>query len=88
MYLGLITILVGVAILLGSYSPLIIIPLLIWILHTQFILQEEKWMESWFGESYLEYKKNSEVVIREVAVIIPPAFRNTVHLLIIKFNYL
>ena len=59
MYLGLITILVGVAILLGSFSPLIVIPIVSWILHSQFVLREEKWMEGWFGESYLEYKSKT-----------------------------
>ena len=59
MYLGLITILAGVAILLGSFSPLIVIPIFSWILHTQFVLREEKWLEGWFGESYLEYKSKT-----------------------------
>jgi len=59
MYLGLIAMLVGVSILLGSFSPPIVIPIIFWILHTQFVLQEEKWMESWFGESYLEYKSKT-----------------------------
>jgi protein-S-isoprenylcysteine O-methyltransferase Ste14 len=59
MYLGLIIILVGVAILLGSVSPLLVIPLMIWILHVKFILREEKWMENWFGEPYLDYKKKT-----------------------------
>lgn len=59
MYLGLIIILVGVAVLLGSVSPLLVIPLMIWILHVKFILREEKWMENWFGEPYLDYKKKT-----------------------------
>ena len=59
MYLGLVTMLVGIAILLGSTSPLFVIPIMVWILHSQFILQEEKWMENWFGESYLEYKNKT-----------------------------
>jgi len=33
------------------------------ILHTQFVLREEKWMAEWFGEPYLEYKKNTKMVI-------------------------
>ena len=59
MYLGLVTMLVGVVILLGSFSPMIVIPVIIWILHSKFILKEEKWMQDWFGESYLEYKKKT-----------------------------
>ena len=59
MYLGFITMLAGVAILLGSISPFIVIPIVFWILQTQFVLREEKWMENWFGEPYLEYKKKT-----------------------------
>jgi protein-S-isoprenylcysteine O-methyltransferase Ste14 len=59
MYLGLMIILVGVAMLLGSVSPLVVIPLMTWILHVKFILREEKWMENWFGQPYLEYKKKT-----------------------------
>jgi protein-S-isoprenylcysteine O-methyltransferase Ste14 len=59
MYLGLVTILVGLSILLGTLSPLIMIPTIILILHFNFILREEKWMESWFRESYLSYKKKT-----------------------------
>ena len=59
MYLGGVVMLVGIAILLGSFSPVIVIPFFIWTIQSNFILQEEKWMESWFGESYLEYKKKT-----------------------------
>ncbi|HET9825419.1 MAG TPA: isoprenylcysteine carboxylmethyltransferase family protein [Chitinophagaceae bacterium] len=59
MYLGLLTMLVGVATLLDSLSPIIVIPIFIWILYSQFIRREEKWMESWFGDSYLEYKRKT-----------------------------
>lgn len=57
MYLGLMTMLAGTGILLGSLTPLIMIPLVFLLLHFQFILREEQWMESWFGEPYLRYKK-------------------------------
>ncbi len=59
MYLGFITMLAGVAILLGSFSPLFVIPVFALILHSGFVLREEKWMEKWFGDSYLEYKKKT-----------------------------
>jgi len=59
MYLGLITMLIGISILLGTWSPLIVIPILFIILHTQFVLREEKLMEEWFGESYVEYKSKT-----------------------------
>jgi protein-S-isoprenylcysteine O-methyltransferase Ste14 len=59
MYLGLITMLIGISILLGTFSPFIVIPILFLILHNQFVLREEKWMEEWFGESFLEYKRKT-----------------------------
>ncbi|GAB4032863.1 methyltransferase family protein [Spirosoma gilvum] len=59
MYLGLMTLTIGVAILLGTFSPLVLIPVLFIILHTQFVLREEKLMEDWFGESYLSYKRKT-----------------------------
>ena len=59
MYLGLITMLIGTSILLGTFSPLIVIPIIFLILHTQFVLREEKWMTEWFGNPYLEYKKKT-----------------------------
>jgi protein-S-isoprenylcysteine O-methyltransferase Ste14 len=59
MYLGLITMLIGVFILLGSFSPLIVIPIVFLILRGQFVLREEKWMQEWFGQSYLEYKNKT-----------------------------
>jgi protein-S-isoprenylcysteine O-methyltransferase Ste14 len=59
MYLGLITMLIGISILLGTLSPLIVIPIMFRILHTQFVLREEKLMEEWFGQSYVEYKSKT-----------------------------
>ncbi len=58
-YLGFAVILLGTALLLGSLSPLIIIPIFVWIIQSQFILREEKWMEEWFGEPYIDYKKKT-----------------------------
>ncbi len=59
MYLGLMTIIIGVSILLGTFSPLFLIPILFLILHTQFVLREEKLMEKWFGKPYLDYKNKT-----------------------------
>jgi protein-S-isoprenylcysteine O-methyltransferase Ste14 len=59
MYLSLNIMLIGIAILLGTYSPLIVIPVFFFFVHTQFVLKEEKLMEEWFGESYLEYKRKT-----------------------------
>ncbi|SDC07459.1 methyltransferase family protein [Niabella drilacis] len=57
MYLGLVTMLTGTGIVLGTLTPLVMIPLVILLLHFQFILREEQWMETWFGAAYLNYKE-------------------------------
>lgn len=59
MYIGLTTILIGVAILFGSFSPLFIIPVFFLLVRNLFVLKEEKLMEEWFGEPYLEYKRKT-----------------------------
>lgn len=59
MYIALTTMLIGVAILLGSFSPLAVIPVFFLLVRNLFVLKEEKLMEQWFGESYLEYKKRT-----------------------------
>lgn len=59
MYLGFITMLIGTAILLGTVSPVFVIPIFFILVQKQFILREEKWMEDWFGQPYLEYKKKT-----------------------------
>jgi len=59
MYLGLTTMLIGTAILLGTFSPVLVIPIFFILVQTQFVLREEKLMEQWFGQPYLEYKKKT-----------------------------
>lgn len=57
MYLGMVIALLGLFILLGSTTPIIIIPTFIWLITNKFILDEEKALEEKFGEQYLAYKK-------------------------------
>jgi protein-S-isoprenylcysteine O-methyltransferase Ste14 len=59
MYLGLTAMLIGTAILLGTFSPVLVIPIFFILVQTQFVLREEKLMEQWFGQPYLEYKKKT-----------------------------
>jgi len=59
MYLGLITMLIGTSILLGTFSPVLVIPIFFILVQSQFVLREEKLMEQWFGQPYLEYKKKT-----------------------------
>jgi protein-S-isoprenylcysteine O-methyltransferase Ste14 len=57
MYLGMVLMLVGVALLLGSWSPLFVIPVFVWIIQSNFIRGEEQFLEGIFGEQYLAYKR-------------------------------
>lgn len=58
MYLGLVSVLIGAAILFGSLGAWIPIPFFIWIIRARFILGEERFLESIFGGQYREYKRN------------------------------
>jgi protein-S-isoprenylcysteine O-methyltransferase Ste14 len=56
MYLGMTLTLLGVAMLLGTLTPLVVIPLFIGWIKRQFIRQEEQMLATQFGEDWLEYK--------------------------------
>lgn len=57
MYLGMVMALGGLAILLGSVTPLVIVPVFGWLMNSKFIAPEERAMEETFGEAYVEYKR-------------------------------
>ena len=56
MYLGMILLLLGVALLFGSIGALLPVPLFILVIHNNFILDEEHFLEAAFGQQYLDYK--------------------------------
>ncbi len=56
MYVGLLLLLIGFAILQGSLSALMLVPLFMLILTRQQIIPEERILETKFGQRYLEYK--------------------------------
>ena len=58
MYLGLVLALVGVAILLGTLTPFLPIPVFLWVIESQFIRGEERFLEELFGAEYLVYKRS------------------------------
>lgn len=57
MYLGMVMLLIGAAILFGTLGPWIPIPFFVWIIQANFIRGEERFLESIFGGRYLEYKQ-------------------------------
>jgi protein-S-isoprenylcysteine O-methyltransferase Ste14 len=57
MYLGFVLILVGVAILLGSLSPWLVVPIFILLMEVVFLRVEERMLGEKFGEDWLAYKK-------------------------------
>ena len=57
MYLGMVVILLGIALLFGTFTPFFLIPIFIWLIHTIFISNEETMMARIFGDEYREYKK-------------------------------
>jgi protein-S-isoprenylcysteine O-methyltransferase Ste14 len=56
MYLGLLLALIGAAVLFGTLSPYVPIPIFVWIIETRFIRGEERFLEELFGAPYLAYK--------------------------------
>jgi protein-S-isoprenylcysteine O-methyltransferase Ste14 len=56
MYLGFLLILIGIAILFGSLSPWIIVPIFAILMDKGFIRPEEHILEARFGQSWREYK--------------------------------
>lgn len=57
MYLGMVLILIGISILLGSLTPFLVAMTFAVIMETVFIKVEERMMSEVFGGAYLEYKK-------------------------------
>lgn len=52
MYMGMVLVLSGCAILLGSGSSLLVIPLFMWIIRCNVIPPEEAMLQQLFGEKY------------------------------------
>jgi len=57
MYLGMVMILTGIAVLLGSATPWLMVLILCILLHCVFIKPEEQMLEATFGDAYREYRR-------------------------------
>jgi len=56
MYLGMVLVLLGAAILFGTAAAFLPMPLFVWQIRRKFVLEEERFLEGLFGQQYLEYK--------------------------------
>ncbi len=56
-YIGMVVLLMGVAILLGSLSPWFVVPMFVWAIDRQFVVAEEAVLMQKFGVRYSEYCK-------------------------------
>lgn len=56
MYLGMVSMLLGVGLLLGSVAALCPIPLFFLVIRNHFVLGEERFLEAAFAQQYLDYK--------------------------------
>jgi protein-S-isoprenylcysteine O-methyltransferase Ste14 len=56
MYLGLLFIYTGVALIKGNWWTIILIPLVIFLINQLVIIREEKYLERAFGQEFLDYK--------------------------------
>ena len=57
MYLGMVVVLLGIAVLFGNASPFLIAPMFGWLIQTKFVKFEEALLEKTFGDEYLRYKQ-------------------------------
>lgn len=57
MYLGMLLVLAGVALLFGTISPWLPVPLFAWLMQSRFIRHEEAMLERTFAEEYIAYKR-------------------------------
>ena len=57
MYVGMLLVLAGLFVLLGSLSPLLVIPAFLWLIQARFVVPEEAHMARHFGERYSDYKR-------------------------------
>lgn len=56
-YLGMAVMLLGFGVMLGSLTPLLMVPLFMALIHVVWIRREERWMREVFGAEYDEYRR-------------------------------
>jgi protein-S-isoprenylcysteine O-methyltransferase Ste14 len=58
MYVGAVLLLTGVAILLGSLAPLLVVLAFFTLLQVGFVRREERLLEETFGDAYRAYRRS------------------------------
>lgn len=56
MYLGMMAMLLGLWLLLGTLSALVVLPVFFWLVRQRFVLPEEQAMAAQFGTAYEQYR--------------------------------
>lgn len=56
-YVAMVAALAGIAVVLGTLAPIIVIPAFAWFIRRRFIEAEERMLEDAFGEDYRAYKQ-------------------------------
>jgi protein-S-isoprenylcysteine O-methyltransferase Ste14 len=56
MYLGMVLVLLGIALKMGSLGAFLPIPLFALVIHFRYVLPEERFLEEAFGDDYLAFK--------------------------------
>jgi len=56
MYLGMVLVLLGMGLLLGTVAAFVPIPLFVWQIQRKFVVPEEAFLEGLFGQPYVGYK--------------------------------
>ncbi len=57
MYLGMVIFLIGYAVILGSLTPWLVIPVFVWVIQERFIKLEEAGLEQEYGDAYRRYQQ-------------------------------
>ena len=57
MYLGMVLVLLGVDVFLGSATPFLVPPLFVWLIQRRFIRREEAMLEERFGDEYRAFRQ-------------------------------
>ncbi len=55
-YLGMVGVLMGLAVVLGTATPVVVIPVFVWLITRRFVQAEEAALEARFGDDYTEYR--------------------------------